>query len=91
METGHYIAKISKNITTEISVNIIINIDNKPLPIILLFNQAEVILSTLINKYREGYAFQGYRYIIYKMWLSCLNSEEAEIAINIKYTIFITD
>ena len=66
METNHYITKISKNITTEISTNTTININNKPLSTTSPLNQIKVILSILIDKYREGYAFQRYRYITYK-------------------------
>ena len=87
IETGYYIAKVSKNMIMETSTNITTNINNKPLPIISPLNQVEVILSTLTNKYRKGYIFQGYRYMIYKIWLGRLNGEEAEIAINIRYTI----
>ena len=57
MEIGHYIAKISKDITMETSANTTTNINNKPLPTISPLNQAKVILSTLIDKYREGYIF----------------------------------
>ena len=57
IETGHYITKISKNITIKTSTNIIININNKPLPITSPLNQVKVILSTLINKYQKGYIF----------------------------------
>ena len=77
--------------TIEISANITININNKPLPTISPFNQVEVILSTLIDKYQEGYAFQGYRYITCKTRLGRLNSEEAEIAMDTGYTMFIAD
>ena len=51
METGHYVAKVNKNMTMEILINITINTDDKPLFTTLPFNQAEVILLTLINKY----------------------------------------
>ena len=75
----------------ETLINTITNIDDKPLSIISPFNQIEVILSILIDKYREGYAFQKYKYMTCKAWLGCLNNKEAEIAIDIGCTIFITD
>ena len=51
METGHYIAKINKNMIMETSANIIVNINNKPLSIISPLNQVKIILLTSTDKY----------------------------------------
>ena len=91
METGHYVAKVSKNMTTETSANTTANTDDKPLPTTSPLNQAEVILSTSTDKYREGYAFQGYRYVTCKARLGRLDGEEAEIAVDTGCTMSIAD